>query len=60
MKKNYKISKHPNKIYIQQKYAKNNNILKLSSNKKKIDLLTCVFGSVVAIVFQSAFRLEMH
>jgi len=39
MRKNYKISKHPNKIYILQKYAKKNNIYKLCSNKKKVDLL---------------------
>jgi len=41
MGKNYKISKHPNKIHILQKYAIKINILKLSSNKKKrVVLLT--------------------
>jgi hypothetical protein len=35
MGKNYKISKHPIKIHILQKYAIKINILKLSSNKKK-------------------------
>ena len=34
MRKNYKTSKHPSKIYLLQKYAKKNYILKLSSNKK--------------------------
>ena len=34
MRKNYKTSKHPNKIHILQKYAKKINILKLNSNKK--------------------------
>jgi hypothetical protein len=38
--KSYKTSKHPNKIYILQKYAIKINILKLSSNKKWIILLT--------------------
>jgi hypothetical protein len=33
MEKNYKTSKHPNKIHILQKYAIKFNILKLSSNK---------------------------
>ena len=41
MRKNYKISKHPNKIYILQKYAKKNNIYKLCSNKKKMQI--CLF-----------------
>ena len=36
MRKNYKTSKHPNKIHILQKYTKKKiNILNLSSNKKK-------------------------
>ena len=35
MRKNYKTSKYPNKIYILQKYPRKINILKLSSNKKK-------------------------
>jgi len=34
MGKGYKISKHPNKMHILQKYAIKINILKLSSNKK--------------------------
>jgi hypothetical protein len=37
MVKSYKTSKHPNKIHILQKYAIKINILKLSSNKKKMD-----------------------
>jgi hypothetical protein len=40
MGKSYKTSKHPNKIYILQKYTIKINILKLSSNKKYIVLLT--------------------
>ena len=41
MRKNYKTSKHPNKIHILHKYAKTINILKLSSNKKKrVDFLS--------------------
>ena len=34
MRKNYKTSKHPNKIHILQKICKKINILKLISNKK--------------------------
>ena len=39
MRKNYKTSKHPNKIHILQKYAIKINILKVSSNKKWVVLL---------------------
>jgi len=39
MRKNYKTSKHQNKIYIQQKYAIKINILKLILNKKWVVLL---------------------
>ena len=38
--KNYKTSKHQNKIHILQNYIVKINILKLSSNKKWIVLLT--------------------
>jgi len=40
MGKSYKTSKHPNKIYILQKYTIKINILKLNSNKKYMVLLT--------------------
>jgi hypothetical protein len=54
MRKSYKICKHPNKIHIVQKYAIKINILKLSSNKKWVVLLT--WSEESSIKFESEQR----